>query len=187
MLFTISVFAQPSISSISPSRGPVGTSVSINGSNFSSTPNENIVYFGPVRANVTTTTATSLTVNVPTGATCQPITVTTNRLTAWSDFAFVPTFAGGGTITPASFALPIGVDTVSAGSYDTRGLAIADFDSDGKPDFVVADREGDNISVFKNSSVGGVLAFEPKKIISLGKHQSLLQQVISMEMGSWMS
>ena len=51
-------FAQPSITSFSPVSGPVGANVTISGSNFSTTPGNNIVFFGAVRANVTAATAT---------------------------------------------------------------------------------------------------------------------------------
>ncbi|HEV9036775.1 MAG TPA: IPT/TIG domain-containing protein, partial [Puia sp.] len=47
------VIAQPTISSVAPLRGPVGTPVTISGNNFNATPSSNIVYFGSVRAQVT--------------------------------------------------------------------------------------------------------------------------------------
>ena len=65
--------------------GPVGTAVTIAGNNFSTVAADNIVYFGAVQAFVTAATTTSLTVKVPTGATYQPITVTTNRLVAYDN------------------------------------------------------------------------------------------------------
>src|SRR5687767_6882265 len=82
--FSFKIIAQPTISSFSPASGPVGTSVTITGTNFSATPANNIVYFGPVRATVTNASAGSLTVTAPPGANFQPITVTVNGLTAYS-------------------------------------------------------------------------------------------------------
>jgi hypothetical protein len=46
VLFSLNLLAQPTITSFSPASGPVGTTVTINGSNFSSTPANNIVFFG---------------------------------------------------------------------------------------------------------------------------------------------
>src|SRR5580698_9232951 len=46
LLFPFLLFAQPAISSFSPSSGPVGSTVVVNGSNFSSTTSANIVFFG---------------------------------------------------------------------------------------------------------------------------------------------
>ena len=59
---------QPTITSVAPIAGPIGTSVSISGTNFNPVPANNIVFFGGVRANVTAATTTSLTVTIPTGA-----------------------------------------------------------------------------------------------------------------------
>jgi len=58
-------FSQPIISSFSPASGQTGSSVIINGSNFSTTPSANIVYFGAVKAIVTSANTNTLTVTVP--------------------------------------------------------------------------------------------------------------------------
>src|SRR4029077_17139054 len=71
----------PAITSVNPAFGPMGSSVTLQGSNFSPIPNNDLVYFGAVRAVGTAPSATSLTVTVPTGATCVPITVTVGGLT----------------------------------------------------------------------------------------------------------
>ena len=86
------LFAQPTISSFVPTSGPAGTTVMITGTNFSTTPASNIVYFGAVQANVSFSSTTSLTVIVPSGITYQPITVTTNGLTAYTAQPFNTTF-----------------------------------------------------------------------------------------------
>jgi len=87
------LFAQPTITSFSPASGPVGTVVTISGSNFNPTASQDIVYFGAVRAVVSAATGTSLTATVPIGATYQPITVTTNNLTregkSWRNKMFI--------------------------------------------------------------------------------------------------
>jgi|LakMenEpi03Aug12_release.lakeMendotaPanAssembly.Ray.scaffolds.fasta_scaffold168671_2 hypothetical protein len=84
----------PSIVSFSPTVGSIGTEVTLTGTNFSSIPTNNIVYFGATKATVTAATATQLTVTVPTGATYAPITVlnTLTGLLAYSNSNFTPTF-----------------------------------------------------------------------------------------------
>jgi len=70
-----------SITSISPTTAPAGTTITITGTNFSSTPASNSVSFGTVAATVASATPTQLVVTVPAGA-GNPITVTANGQTA---------------------------------------------------------------------------------------------------------
>jgi uncharacterized protein (TIGR02145 family) len=141
----------PTISSLSPVSGPIGTVVTINGTNFSTTPANNIIYFGAVKATVTAATSTSLSVTVPTGATYQPITVTVNGLTAYSNAPFLVTFEGGGAITANSFSTKVDFAT---GTNPDR-IAIGDIDGDGKPDLVVCNSGSAIVSVFRNTSTSG--------------------------------
>ncbi|HEY2952445.1 MAG TPA: IPT/TIG domain-containing protein [Verrucomicrobiae bacterium] len=58
---SFSALAQvPRIDSVNPNAGHIGTPVTISGANFSSTPADNIVYFGAVRAMVTRATGMSV-------------------------------------------------------------------------------------------------------------------------------
>ena len=59
---------KPVIDSLSTLSGTVNTSVSILGSNFRSTASENTVWFGGVKATITSASANMLTVSVPPGA-----------------------------------------------------------------------------------------------------------------------
>lgn len=86
--FVDNTIVAPTISSFNPSSGLVGSTVIITGTNFSSTPANNIVRFNGVAATVTVSSATSLTVTVPAGATTGPITVTVVGLTATSSSSF---------------------------------------------------------------------------------------------------
>ncbi|NBP68214.1 MAG: hypothetical protein EBR30_17660 [Cytophagia bacterium] len=83
----------PTISGFTPTSGEVGASVTINGTNFSTTPANNEVKFGSVTATVTAATATSLTTTVPAGATTGKISVTVNDKTAISAADFTVNFA----------------------------------------------------------------------------------------------
>lgn len=157
-LLLLSLFHQqlqaqkPSISSFSPASGPIGTTIIINGTNFNTTPLNNKVFFGAVRAIVTAASTTSLEVTVPSGATYQPITVTTNGLTTSSFKPFVVTFTGGGTSLAASSFAPK-TDLVT-GKGPSCVISI-DADLDGKPDLVVVNDTANTISIFRNISTSG--------------------------------
>jgi YD repeat-containing protein len=86
-----------------PSRGPVGTRVTIQGQGFSAVPAENQVGFHGTLAPVLSATDTQLVVTVPPGATTGPITVTVAGNTASSarNFVMLPSITA---INPA-FAL----------------------------------------------------------------------------------
>src|SRR6185503_15149780 len=116
--------------SFSPASGPVGTMVTITGTNFSAAPASNIVFFGAVRANVSSATTTSLTVSVPTGATYQPITITVNGLTGYSVRPFIVTFPGGANLTTnpdqSQNSFESSVDSTT--DLHPNGVAISDFD-----------------------------------------------------------
>jgi len=60
---------KPVLQSISPAQGNPGDVIAFTGTNFSTTPATNIVFFNGVRASVLTATATKLTVKVPASAT----------------------------------------------------------------------------------------------------------------------
>ncbi len=158
--------AQPTITTFTPTSGPVGTAVTITGTNFNTTPANNIVFFGATKATVNTATSTSLSVTVPVGSTYQYISVTdfTIGLTAYSEKPFIVTFGCGGAINASSFAPKI---DSSAGTYP-NGVAIGDLDGDGKPDIVVANVISNTVSVLKNTSASGNISFAPKMNFAVG-------------------
>jgi hypothetical protein len=80
--FTVITAPAPTIASVDPMFGAEGTTVTITGTNFSTTPEENIVTFNGVAATVTASTATEITTTVPAGAATGPLQVSTLGLTA---------------------------------------------------------------------------------------------------------
>ena len=82
----------PQISSFSPTSGPVGTVVTINGESFQASPaGATSVYFGGVKGTITSVSYTKITAKVPTGAKTGKITVTTPGGTATSAGTFTVT------------------------------------------------------------------------------------------------
>jgi gliding motility-associated-like protein len=86
--FTVICSPVPTITSFSPASGPAGTSVTITGTNFSTTPADNLVDFNGVSAIVTASTSTSITAEVPEGATLGPISIDLDchHITSTTDF-----------------------------------------------------------------------------------------------------
>jgi len=97
----------PTISSFTPASGPIGTTVTITGTNFSAITSNNTVTFNGVAATVTASAATSITVTVPLGATTGSIAVTVAGITATSATNFTVTTVSLPTII--SFAPPAGI------------------------------------------------------------------------------
>lgn len=145
----------PVITSFSPIAALPGTSVTISGNDFDPVAANNVVYFGPVAAQVISASATQLVVDVPPGATYGPIEVinTTKRLSARSLQPFTPLFIDGGRIIPCSFDRKLDINT----SVDIGGIAISDIDGDGWGDIVIADDRNNNFKVYRHKGVGGDL------------------------------
>jgi hypothetical protein len=89
----------PSIASFAPTTGKVGDQVVITGSNFDASAGNNLVSFNGTQATISAAAATSLTVNVPTGATTGKITVLSRGLTGVSSTDFTVTTTS---ITPVT-------------------------------------------------------------------------------------
>jgi YD repeat-containing protein len=81
--------SQVSIIEFTPNNGPAGTTVTIYGTAFSTTPSENTVTFNGAAASVTSATATQIVTQVPVDATTGPISVTTPAGTAVSSTPFI--------------------------------------------------------------------------------------------------
>ena len=157
----------PTITSFTPTFGATGTTDTITGTGFNTTPANNIVIFGATAATVTAATATQLTVTVPTGATFAPITVlnTTTGLLAYSKTNFTPTFTPSkGSITTADFQAKVDFATGS----NPFSVSIGDLDGDGKADLAVANVSGSSVSVFRNTGSAGTISYAAKVDFTTG-------------------
>ena len=145
LLFNTAFSQVPTITSFTPASGVAGSTVTITGTNFSTTPANNVVLFGGVRAQIVgTPTATSIVVKAPKGASYAPITVSIGLLTAYSNKPFILTSACPAPITTTN-------------PYYT---ALADFDGDSLNDLAII-LEGDNEVQFReNTSVIGSISFQ---------------------------
>ena len=144
----------PVITTFSPQSGPAGTTVTITGSGFNTTPSNNIVFFGAALATVSASTETSLTVSAPAGANFKYISVTNlaSNLTGYSSMPFLETFPGG---CKTEFAARVNFSTGGT----PYSVSIGDLDGDGKSDLAVANYTSNTVSVFRNISTTGGVSF----------------------------
>lgn len=133
--------------------GPVGTSVTITGTNFNASAAQNVVFFGATKATVTAASTTSLTVTVPIGATFQAISVL-NLSTALTGFSSVPfrvTYPGGSIVNESLAEERVDFTAGALALF----VATGDLDGDGKTDMVTANFNANTVSVFRNTATLG--------------------------------
>ncbi len=141
IVLNFTVFAQaPTISSFSPRTAEVGASVNITGTNFDATAVNNVVYFGSVRATVTASTTTSLTVTVPKSSTYSQITVISNSLIVKSIdfFRVINNSIAANAVANDKFGSNIAIASTSGYQFNFKDMyiAVGDFDNDGMVDVV---------------------------------------------------
>lgn len=152
-----------SVNTVSPLRATVGSTITITGEKFSSTPDRNTVWFGGVQANVLTASKTELTVEAPAGSTYAPVSVTRDRLTSYYHQPFSATFGNGVDFTDTHFAPPVTIALAGA-DYD---MDVGDMNKDGLPDILVEVTNGARF--FRNTYSGGPLAADALTLdISVG-------------------
>ncbi len=179
-----SVFGQISVSSISSNSAVTGTSITLTGSGFNVNVAFNQVFFGGVKANVSSASATSLTAVVPTGAAFGPVTVvnTGTQLQATSTAYFTPVFnpSKGSTWTLNDFD-PLVAPTANSGLF----LEYFDVDGDGKIDILESQTNPGGFRVKRNVSVPGTLttsSFVNGTLIITG--QTYLESVTKADMNN---
>ena len=141
---TVLVSAAPKITALSPTAGPVGTSVTITGSGFGSTQGTSTVTFNGTAASPTSWSATSITAPVPGGATTGLVVVSVGGV-ASNGVLFTVGLTGtiSGNISKAAGGTPIGGALVEAlqsgvvkgsattganGNYSMVGVPVGSYD-----------------------------------------------------------
>jgi YD repeat-containing protein len=103
---TMTVTSAPAITTLSPSTGPVGASVTIAGANFGAAQGASRVTFNGVPAIPTSWSATSIAVPVPIGSSTGPVVVTVAGV-ASNPVTFTGVTGVSGTVTQASSGAPV--------------------------------------------------------------------------------
>jgi hypothetical protein len=150
----------PVITTFTPSSGPPGSTVIINGANFNAVPVNNVVYFGSTKATVTGASAAQLTVTVPNGSTYKPISVLNlgNNLLGYSISPFIPTFPNGGVINNTSFPQYTNISTFGGPSSGLIDSEVGDLDGDGRSDLVFSHINGP-VGICLNTGIPGTVSF----------------------------
>ena len=130
------IIAQPIIDLIEPAFGGVGSTIIINGSNFSPNDVDNMVFFGGLEANILNATENALMVTVPYGAYYTPISVYTNELYASSSQRFNVIFNAEEELTVSHLSNQLYNPYLGAKYYDIK---IADMNGDEIPEIVTSE------------------------------------------------
>ncbi len=151
----------PVISSFSPASGPVGSVITIYGNNFSTTPSQNIVYIGRIKATVNSASGTQLSVTVPAAGSYHPISVTVNKHTAYSRLPFVVTFPVTCNFTDYTFSNEVSFNV----SREISDFTTVDLNNDGKTDIAAAFSNG--LVVMKNISTATQSRFDTSILMTI--------------------
>jgi hypothetical protein len=125
----------PFIESIEPAFGGFGSTITLNGGNFS--PNDdNTVFFGGLKANILNATENELMVTIPYGAYYTPISVYTNGLYAVSNQHFDVIFDAAEELIASHLSNQLENPYLGAKYYDVK---IADLNGDEIPEIVTSE------------------------------------------------
>jgi len=167
----------PTITSFSPTIAESGETVTIIGTNFSTTPANNIVYFGGVKANIISASVTELQLTVPNCDIYSKISVVTNALTSnFVDFNLSQSSSGDldTTWTNEFFTAPssraIGF---TPGYYKSQEMELVDVDSDSDLDVLLLNNSGSHFTVFINDGSGDIINFSAVNYTTNGAPQNI--------------
>ena len=156
-------WAIPSIDSIEPAFGEIGSEITINGSNFSPNGIDNVVFFGGLEADILSATENALMVSVPYGAYSTPISVYSNGLFTSSSQRFNVIFDAAEELTVAHLSNQLDNPHLGRKYYDIK----------------IADMNGDNVAEIVTSEAGYgssaylaifTTSFDDEGMISIDQH-----------------
>lgn len=167
--------APPVIASFSPKSGPVGTTVTITGTNFNASTSGNMVFFGAVQAVVSSASSTKIVCKVPVGSTFTAPSVlnTATHLTGYATQPFNVTFADSSlNFTGHSFEKVAQFPSQGIENFKAQhvwSLAACDIDGDGKIDIASSQTCSsaiDSLVFYRNVSKIDDIQFETGKNMS---------------------
>src|SRR5207244_3088219 len=124
---SFTVVPAPSITSLSPSSGPVGASLTISGANFGSTQGSSTVTFNGTLATVTSWSSTSIVASVPSGATTGAVVVHASGVNSNGvSFTVLPRPNISG-LSPTSGAVGTSVTITGTNFGSTQGTSTVTF------------------------------------------------------------
>ena len=175
MLYLLSVITfslcqdAPFIESIDPAFGGFGSTIIINGSNFSPNDVDNTVFFGGLEADILNATENALMVTVPYGAYYTPISVYTNGLHASSNQRFNVIFDAAEELTVSHISNQLDNPYWGTKYYDIK---IADMNGDDIPEIVTSEfGEGSSsyLAIFTTSfDDEGMISIDDKLAFNFG-------------------
>jgi hypothetical protein len=125
--FTVTL-PPPSITSLNPTSGAVGASITIGGTNFGATQGTSTVMFNGTAGTPTAWSASSIAVPVPAGATAGNVIVTVGGQTSNSvNFTIIPPPPSISSLTPASGPVGTSVTIAGASFGATQGTSAISF------------------------------------------------------------
>jgi hypothetical protein len=131
------VLATPSISSLSPTTGAVGASVTIGGSNFGSTQGSGTVKFNGTAGTVSSWSASSIVATVPSGATTRNVIVNASGVNANGVSFTVVSAPSISSLTPSTGAVGASVTIAGANFGSTQGTSTVKFNQQGLAGLIV--------------------------------------------------
>jgi hypothetical protein len=117
----------PTIASLSPATGPVGSHVTITGTNFGRRQGTSTVSFSGISASTTSWSSTTVVATVPNGATTGNVNITVNSIISNNVLFTLPQVAISVAVSPASTAVQVGHSQVFAASLqnDTQSKGVS--------------------------------------------------------------
>ncbi len=135
VLYTVLIPIVPTITTLTPDNGEIGDEVIITGTDFSTTPEENIVSFNGIAATVTASTATSITTTVPAGASTGNVTVTRDGASNGVLFTVTtPVITLEVSITESIDDIEENIENGQVNDTGSSDLELGEFDTSGTPD-----------------------------------------------------
>lgn len=126
LMFTV-LSPAPTLTSLSPTSGNIGSTITLSGTGFSTTLSQNNVKFNGIAATVTNASSTSLTVTVPDGATSGDVTVTVNGKTSAEIHFDVTTTLTVTSFNPASGSVGTSVVIMGSGFDSNPSVNVVKF------------------------------------------------------------